>query len=82
MTDIGSVLSSLVRRESFSNEGVEGALQGTVIGGGEIGGPTTVRISTVTHCFHWIYNPYSRIYTVIYTDKLILRARTHRNPLI
>ena len=51
MTDIGSVLSSLVRRESFSNEGVEGALQGTVIGGGEIGGPTTVRISTVTHCF-------------------------------
>ena len=43
MTDIGSVLSSLVRRESFSNEGVEGALQGTVIGGGEIGGPTRTR---------------------------------------
>lgn len=31
----------------------------------------TVRISTVNHCFNWIYNPYSRLYTFIYTDKLI-----------
>ena len=37
----------------------------------EIGRNGTVRISTVTHCFNWIYNPYSRLYTVIYTDKLI-----------
>ena len=31
----------------------------------------TVRISTVTHCFNWIYNPCSSLYTVIYTDKLM-----------
>jgi hypothetical protein len=38
----------------------------------EIGRDGTVQISTVTHCFNWIYNPYSRLYTVIYTDILIL----------
>ena len=39
--------------------------------GREIGRDGTVRISTVNHCFNWIYNPYSLLYTVIYTDKLI-----------
>ena len=47
----------------------------------ENGGPTAVRISTISPCFNWIYNSNSQLYTVIYTDKLILRARTHRNPL-
>ena len=47
MPGMGSVLSSLVRRESFSNEGMEGALQGLLIGGGEIGGPTKTRISQI-----------------------------------
>ena len=43
----------------------------TEVLGREIGSPDTVRISTVTHCFNWIYNPCSSFYTVIYTDKLI-----------
>ena len=30
-----------------------------------IGRDGTVQISTVTHCFNWIYNPYSRLYTDI-----------------
>jgi hypothetical protein len=39
----------------------------------EIGGPTTVRISTVTHCFQDINHSNAGLYTVIYTDKLIFR---------